>query len=468
MLILTVSGVGWTLGNHFNDSMNRVDVFGNLGHRPAKGSSDATNFLLVGSDSRDGISPEDLKKVHANDHGNVEGARSDTMILVHISKKRDQAMVISFPRDSYVDIPDYIGRDGHSNPGYRGKLNSAYEKGGAALAVATIEQNTGIRIDHYLEINFLSFVKMVDALGGVDVCTPKPIDDAKSGLKLPAGTTHVDGLTGLEYVRTRYSVGDGSDLGRINRQQNFIAAMMHQATKSGTLLNPMKLQNFLDASASSLQTDPGLSPSDLFDLALKIKGLSTGSVSLMTVPLSDVDFPVAGWGSTVLWDQQATNQLFTAIREDKRLNEPAKADKSAASSILGDAPGEGLTVAPRDISVQVLNGAGIPGLANRASQDLRRIGFVVRPARNGGIVGALIVVRYNPQRAAEARTVAAALPGALLEVQPGLGRTIQVTVGTSYNGATDLPATLFPSGRTQATKIEARTADQAICLADSG
>lgn len=481
MLILISSGIAWALTHHLTGSLSRIDVFGALRDRPAKGG-DATSFLIVGSDAREGLGPEELKRLHAG--GDADGARSDTVILVHISGKRDRATVVSFPRDSFVQIPDFTGRDGKQYPGYQGKLNSAYETGGAPLTVSTIEKNTGIRIDHYVEVNFASFVNMVDALGGVDVCTPQPIDDAKSGLSLPAGTSHVDGVTGLKYVRARYSIGDGSDLGRIHRQQNFIAAMLQQATSSGTLLNPVKLRDFVDAATGSLRTDPGLSPADLLDLATTMRGVSTGAVSLATVPVADMNFQAPGWGSAVLWDQQGADRLFGAIRDDRApeltSERPASGQQTAPSAPPSPAPtagpgsasGTGVTVPPGEVRVRVLNGSGAPGLAGRATEDLRRVGFVIdAPAANAVTTGAKeTVIYYDPAYDVSARTVAAALPGARLEAKPDLESTIWVVAGSSYTTARKVVVEAAPAATAAAAQpplapesTHTRTADQAVC-----
>lgn len=350
VLVLLISAVGWALVHHVQDSLARIDVFSGLLGRPAKHST-ATNYLLVGSDTRDGLSPADLRALHAGSVESATGARSDTVILAHVSARRDRVTLVSFPRDSYLDIPPYTGKDNNWHAGYQGKLNSAYAEGGPKLTVATIEQNTGIRIDHYVELNFVSFVTVVNALGGVDVCTPTPIHDGKSGLRLPAGVTHLNGAQSLAYVRARYSLGDGSDLGRINRQQDFIAALYHAATSGDTLLNPLRLNRALSASLHALRTDPGLRAQDLASLAVKLRGVSANQVQLATVPLSSIDYQVAGWGSTVLWDVANAPRLFAAIGSDRPVPDliaqpTTPTPTPAASGPDTDAPAAGPAPSP--------------------------------------------------------------------------------------------------------------------------
>ncbi len=346
-LVLVVAAIGWGLVHHLQDSLGRIDVFSGLFGRPAK-HSNAVNYLLVGSDTRQGLSPDELRALHAGSVESADGARSDTVILAHVSADHSRVTLISFPRDSYVWVPDYTGSDGRPHPGYQGKLNSAYGAGGPRLAVATIEQNTGVRIDHYIEVNFLSFVSVVNALGGVDVCATEPIHDPKSGLRLPAGTSRVDGARGLAFVRARYSLGDGSDLGRISRQQDFMAAMWQRATSSGTLLNPIKLDRVLSTSMRAVTTDPGLRLRDLAELASQLRGLSARNLRFVTVPLSAQDYQVSGWGSTVLWDQNASRRLFDEISLDQPVGglTPATHAPTAAAD-AGGAPSPTPTLSSR-------------------------------------------------------------------------------------------------------------------------
>ncbi|MFD0330262.1 LCP family protein [Streptacidiphilus monticola] len=301
--LLATSGVGWAVVNGVGDSLGRVDAFRGLTNRPADDASQ--NFLVVGTDDREGVPPATLRALHA---GGESCHCTDTMMLVHLSADGGSASVVSIPRDSYLPIP------GHG----MGKINAAYGMGGAPLTVATVEQATGLRIDHYLQLNFLSFISTVDALGGVPVCTNRPLHDPKSGLDLPAGTTLLNGAEALRYVRARY-VDPTADLGRMQRQQKFVAQVIQQATSSGTLLNPVKLERVMSSVLASVKVDEGLDTSDLVQLAGRLKDLRPSSASFATVPLSNLNYQVPGWGSTVLWDQAKARALFLALKADRPL-----------------------------------------------------------------------------------------------------------------------------------------------------
>jgi LCP family protein required for cell wall assembly len=336
-------------------------------------------------------------------------------------------------------------------PATKGKINAAYGMGGAPLAVRTVEQATGLRIDHYLQADFLGFVAAVDALGGVEVCTAKPLKDEFAGLDLPAGRTRLDGVGALRYVRARH-VDGSSDLGRMQRQQRLLAQLLRQATDTGTLLNPGRLGRVVDSVLSSVKVDKGLSGEELLALAARLKDLSAANTDFATVPLAVVDHQVGGWGSTVLWDQRAAKALFDAVRDGRPLTEhpepsapspPSTSPSQPPSPSPGtSAAAPGLSVPPGQIRVQVLNGAGATGLGARVDGDLRKLGFATTgtPANaEGGGSATRTVVRYDPRWDESVRTVAAALPAAQLVRVPGLGATLQVVAGSDYLGVTALP-----------------------------
>lgn len=437
-VLLTTSGAGWALVDGVGSAIGRVNAFGGLTNRPMAATS-AENFLIVGTDDREGVPAATLRALHA---GGESCHCTDTMMLVHLSAKGDSASVVSIPRDSYVAIP------GHG----MGKINAAYGLGGAQLTVATVEQATGLRIDHYLELNFLSFISTVDALGGVPVCTDRPLRDPKSGLDLPAGTTKLDGAEALRYVRARY-VDPTADLGRMQRQQKFVAQVIAQATSGGTLLNPLKLERVMSSVLGSVKVDQGLGPKDLVALATRLKGLRPSSASFATVPLANLNYQVPKWGSTVLWDQTRAAALFRELREDQPLTPPpapagsarpstgaggaqeAGAPAGAGSAADAVAPGAIDRVAAAAVRVQVLNGAGVPGLGGRTDTALRALGFATSGlARNepGADQDARTVIRYQPGAEAAARLLARAVPQARLVAVPGLGATLRLVVGRDY------------------------------------
>jgi LCP family protein required for cell wall assembly len=261
------------------------------------------------------------------------GKRSDTMLLVHISKKRDKAAIISVPRDSYAKIPEHQNSQGKVIPATYSKINSAFNWGGAPLLIQTFEEMSGLRIDHYVEINFVGFVRMVDALGGVEICTKRDIDDPKSHLVLPAGRHILDGVDSLKYVRTRQFDGLG-DLGRMKRQQEFAGAMLRKATSAGVLLNPVKMVDFISSALDSVVTDEGLSQGDLLTLGKQLRNLSASNVRTLTIPLKYYNYSKNGVSAAVLWDPVLAPELFDRIKNDDALIDKVKADPSASPSTI--------------------------------------------------------------------------------------------------------------------------------------
>ncbi|WP_052682289.1 LCP family protein, partial [Saccharothrix sp. ST-888] len=472
--VLATSGTGWAVLNGVGSSIGRVDAFAGAEDRPD--DDGGTTILVVGTDDREGIPEATLKNVlHA---GGESCHCTDTMMLVQLARDGGRASVVSIPRDSYVTIPAH--RDpatGRQVPAGKGRINAAYGMGGAPLTVRTVEQNTGLRIDHYLQANFLGFVSTVDALGGVEVCTAKPLKDEFAGLDLPAGTTRLDGAGALRYVRARH-VDGSSDLGRMYRQQRLLAQLLRQATNTGTLLNPGRLGRVVDSLLKSVKVDRGLSADDLLALAGRLKDLSAANADFATVPLSVIDHQVTGVGSTVLWDQRAAKALFTAVREGRPLTGRSEASAgpspspsaSGTSGAAGASASPGLSVPPGQIRVQVLNGAGTPGLGARVDGDLRKLGFATTgtPSNaDGGGTATRTLIRYDPRWDESVRTIAAALPGAQLVRAPGLGATLLVIAGSDYLGVTALPSSASGSAPASASAPEARAGAGAGSAGDS-
>ncbi|MDY0815567.1 LCP family protein [Kitasatospora purpeofusca] len=464
--VLVTSCGGWAV-LHGIGSIDRVDAFSNDRARPADDGS--TTFLVVGTDERDGVPEKTLKTVlHA---GGESCHCTDTMMIVQLSGDGSRAGVVSIPRDSYVDIPAH--RDPATRravPAGKGKINAAFGMGGPQLTVATVEQNTGLRIDHYLQVDFAGFVSAVDAVGGVRVCTAKPLKDEYSGLDLPAGTSTLDGAGALRYVRARHVDGT-ADLGRMRRQQKLVAQLLHQVTSGGTLLNPVRLARAADSLLASVKADKELSADDLITLATRMKELTTGRTDFVTVPLASVDHPVAGWGSTVLWDTERARALFDALREGRPLAagdggaggtgsgaggaEPSAVPTagagagSAGAGTAGAAAGVGAgSVAPEQVHVQVFNAAGAAGLGARVDAELRRAGFATTGAPSNAPAGTpagRTVIRYDPHWAESARTLAGAVPTAELTPVPGLGAVLQVYAGADHPAAGSTATAAGPS-----------------------
>lgn len=415
--VLLTSVAGWGLLTYYDGKISRIPGLGSLLAHPSDGP---VNVLVVGADSRAGLTAAQRKALSLGGGGGGSiGQRSDTMMLVHVSADRRDVTVVSLPRDSYVTIPAYTDSDGDHHAAHQDKLNAAFSYGGAPLLIRTVTDLTGLSINHYVEVGFAGVVNMVDAIGGVDVCVPNAVDDHKSGLTLPAGTSHVDGTMGLAFVRARY-IDPTADLGRMQRQQQFLGAMFQRATSLGVLLNPAKLSGFLDAALSSVDVDESLTRDRILDLAGELHGLKPKNLHFLTVPLADVSGTVDGVGSVVQWDRAKARQLFAALDADTAWSHGKAANR--------------VTVAPGDIRVQVLNGSTVTGLAGQASKDLAAKGFVIGAAPGNADADDVTttVVRYDPEWNESVNTLRATFPDARFETVPGLGATFQVVVGTDY------------------------------------
>ncbi|WP_165970764.1 LCP family protein, partial [Actinomadura sp. 6K520] len=289
--------------------IDREDVGGRLGgDRPQK-LNGSLNILLIGSDSRAGRNAG---------YGVEPGQRSDTTILLHISPGGENAIGISFPRDSMVQMPSCKKKDGTTVPAQFGMINTAFSNGGPACTWKTIESLTDIHIDHYVEVDFAGFKRVVDALGGVEICVPRRIDDPKAELRLRPGRQVVRGDQALGYVRTRYVLGDGSDLDRIKRQQAFMASVVKKATDKGMLTDPGRTYDFLSAVAKSIKADEDLTLSVMQRLAGSLRGMSAGKVRFVTVPVEA--YPQDR--NRVQFNRTLAEPLFRAVREDNELPEP--------------------------------------------------------------------------------------------------------------------------------------------------
>lgn len=264
--------------------------------RPA--DTPGENWLLVGSDSRKGLSKAQRKKLAT---GRAAGQRTDTMMLLHIPEGDHPPTLVSLPRDSLVSIP---GKG-------RNKLNAAYAFGGPTLLVRTVENVTGLRIDNYMEVGFAGFVDIVDAVGGVHICVKQNIKDPKAGINLKKGCQDMDGGTALGYVRTR-ATGALPDLDRTQRQRQFFSALVKKASSPGVLLNPFTALPLASAATDSVRVDDGTGAFDLLGL-----GLAMGDSPVTTsVPIAATP-TLPGIGSVVQWNREQALELFKALEEDR-------------------------------------------------------------------------------------------------------------------------------------------------------
>ncbi|PVZ09458.1 LCP family protein [Actinomycetospora cinnamomea] len=261
-------------------------------------ASSGTNWLIIGSDSRAGLTEATEEQLST---GEVDGSRTDTMMLVHAGGFGGQTSLTSLPRDSILPIP------GHG----RGRLNSAYSIGGPELLVQTIEEAADIEIDHYAEIGFEGFAGMVDAIGGVEMCLDEPLDDPKAGIDLPAGCQELDGPSALGFVRSR--AFPNADLQRIQNQRKFLSALISEASSPLVLLNPFRIIPFANSAIGTLKVDDSTHVWNLASLGFAMRSLSGGSGVTTTVPV-DLSSSVSGG---VVWDRRDSQQFFDAIREDE-------------------------------------------------------------------------------------------------------------------------------------------------------
>ncbi|MDW4910705.1 LCP family protein [Streptomyces sp. ADMS] len=424
VVVLAAAGIGHAVVTSLDADIDRVDPFKDMKNRPRAGHG--MNVLLVGTDGRDGISETERRKYRL---GGAPCNCTDTMMIVHISEDRERASVVSLPRDSYAETPPHTDRiTGRRHGGHVIKLNAAYAEGGPNLTVRTVEHMTHVKIDHYLEIDFTSFMKTVDVLGGVEICTAKPLRDSYTGLDLAAGTHELSGGEALQYVRSRHADGS-SDLGRMQRQQRFMAALIAQSTSSGVLLNPMKFRDITRAVLGSVRADKEFGTGELLDLGRAMRNFSPASSEFTTVPIGRMGYAVKGIGSTLKWDAAKAGRLFRALRED----EPLAVRRGGGGE--GGAPVR-VEVAPQQIRVQVENGTLTAGLGRKVDTALAATGFrttrVPVNARDRE-VGRTVIV-YDPRWDRSAKSLAAALPGSSLRAVRGQGAVLKVVVGADYRG----------------------------------
>ena len=332
MAVVVIASTSWLGLGQVSGKIARIDVFNGLTNRPEK-TSQALNYLLVGSDTREGLTKAQMRELRVGTTATAAGGRSDTMLLVHISKSRDRVYLISLPRDSLVTLPEHVSSSNKNKvvPESQAKLNAAFAYGGAPLLIRTIEAKTNLKIDHYVEISFAGFAGMVDALGGIEVCSKVDIDDPKSHLVMSAGVHTLGGIEALKYVRTRDFDGRG-DIGRMQRQQQFMSSVLRKATSSGVLLNPIKMVNFINASLASVTMDSQLNSGDLLNLGKQMRNLASGNVRTLTVPLSNANGNVPGVGSVVIWNESLTTELWQRLRDDLPIVDEVTPSPSASSS----------------------------------------------------------------------------------------------------------------------------------------
>jgi len=438
-VVLLAATCAWAVTSYVNDSLSRVNA--GTGGTPSSGP---LNILVAGLDTRAGLTRQQQLQLGV---GDSEGETdTDTLMLVHVPASHRYVQVVSLPRDSWVSIP------GHG----MNKINSALATGGPQLMVSTVEHATGLTINDYVEVNFLGFVNVINALGGVNVCLPFAVDDPYSGLDISAGEHHVDGITALEFARDRHSFAT-SDLARIQDQQQLIATAMSEGISSGTLSDPIRFQHFLSAVSASITVDTGF---NVVSLADELRGISTGDVTFTTVPLSNLNYTTPTGESAVLWNNAEATALFNSLKNDQPPAGIASASPSPASTPQPASSGPSRS----DVSLDVYNGTFIPKLSADTGAALAGLGFKIHLSgvdwTSQDITQTLI--EYPPGQQAAAQLVRQALPGATVKQVSGLAR-IRVVLGQSGHTVTSPTAqTTQPTGQ-GSTPAGTKTAAQAAC-----
>ncbi|MBS4727550.1 LCP family protein [Mycobacterium sp. SM1] len=470
---LALTGGAWQWSTSKNNRLNTVVALDPQSHDivdPGAQLGDE-NFLIVGVDSRAGANSQ----MGAGDTEETGGSRSDTVMLVNIPASRKRVVAVSFPRDLAITPtrceawnpdtgaygPLYDADTGKYGPRYvytETKLNSAYAFGGPKCLVKVIQKLSGLSINRFIAIDFVGFAKMVDALGGVEVCTPAPLQDYKLGTVLAhSGRQVIDGQTALNYVRARsVTTEDNGDYGRIKRQQRFLSSLLRSLISKNTFSSLTKLNNVVNMFISESYVD-NVKTKDLVDLGQSMQGVTAGHITFVTVPTGETD--ENGNEPPRTADMRA---LFDAIINDDPL--PKENDQNAqspGSEPAGSAPAtkstagtppthhpespeqlQAVTTAPQDVTVQVSNSTGKSGLATTATNELARRGFKVLAPDDYPSPLKSTTVFFSPGNEQAAVTVASTLANPKIERATGSGHVVQVVLGPDFSSITAPP----PSG----------------------
>ena len=458
VLLLAGSGWGWYLTRVAEASVNRTDAIPTTGNSGVDGAS--MNLLLVGEDSRTDLTPAQLKQFSAGVDDGV--MNTDTMMLLHVPADGSRASFVSFPRDSYVQIPGH-GWD---------KLNAAYADGysststklpeedrkaaGQQLLVRTISQLTGLQIDHFASVDLLGFFNLANVVGGVEVNLCKAVSDSYSGARFPAGAQTISGADALKFVRQRHGLPRG-DLDRVVRQQVFLAGVARKMLSEKVLLDPTKQQQLVKAVAGSLTVDQNL---DLVSLGQQMQSVTAGAVNFRTMPIVGDAKDPQGRDILQLPGTSALHQFFAHLSDDAAATPATTPSAPAAPSTP--------TVSPSSVRVQVLNGSGISGLAAKAAAALTSAGYTVVGTGNADSSKyTQTQVRYGSGASAAAATLAAAVPGSATSASSSApAGTVQLVLGTDWAGLGGASPSASSAGGTAAgaDTDPPRTAADTSCI----
>jgi len=396
------------------------------------------NVLLMGSDSRAGKGNKGYGSTAK--FGTTE--RSDTTILLHVSADRSQAVAVSIPRDTLIDLPTCKNANGDRVQGGSGKFNEAMSRGGPGCTLKAVENMTGMAIDNFMVVDFGGFKAITEAVGGVEICLSQPVNDPLSGLKLSAGNHTISGEEALAFVRARKTLGDGSDTSRIRRQQAFLSSMANKVISSGTLLNPVALLGVLNAATESLTADPQLANIDnLRELAVSMKDLRPSNITFTTMPW----YP-AGDGANVLMNKKKAKPLLNALKNDTPWPPKASNDQPLLRTV------------PENIRVEVINGTGVKGAGKSAKKALREQGFIVVNVKNGDPIAATTLT-FDPEWDNSAKTLAYSANATVLESVAGAGSTLQLVIGPDFTGTKTVQISEALKDKT----ANINTADETYC-----
>ena len=448
VLLVTVVGAGvTTVMGQLQGNITAVDVSEQLGLAAgapsaplvvdeATGDLKPVNVLLMGSDTRSGKGNGGFGS--AAEFG---GERSDTTILLHISADRKTALAVSIPRDTYITLP-VCTVDGKKKGGYKGRFNEAFDIGGPGCTLKAVNELTGLDVTNFMVVDFGGFKRIVEAIGGVEICLTEDVNDAKSGLVLSKGKHVVDGKQALAFVRTRHGLGDGSDTSRIRRQQAFLSSLARQILSSDTLLNPAKVVGLLNAATKSLTADPQMADlTNLQDLVLSMKDVRPGDITFVTMPW----YP-SGDGATVLMNKKKAKPIWAAIENDTPW--PSKSDAGIGV----------LKTEPESIYVNVLNGTAEKGKAKKVAKQLRKLGYNVMDVSNADAPSTVTLVQYDPKWDVSARTLIAASGGEGQAVKKQ-GQRMNLIIGDDFTTIEDVQISDLAKDNT----ANINTADEQFC-----
>ena len=414
VIVASLGGYGWYQGLVGNITTAQVDT--DEWDRPTNVEG-VMNLLIIGSDVRSGENA---------DYGEAEGERPDTMLIAGINVDERAVTLVNLPRDLVVDLPGCEAVDGYEGMApQQGMINSAMTFGGVGCQWKVVEQVTGVHLDHFLMMDFTGFKDMVDALGGVEMCIPESIDDPKAHLRLDAGLQTLDGEDSLGFVRSRYAQGDGSDLSRIDRQQEFMGAMLREVLSSEVMTNPVTITNFLGAVTDSITTDDDLTVETMTDMAISMREVDLDRVQFVTVP----NGAHPDDENRIMMSQPQASELFEAINAGVDL---AGEDDDTSDNKDDE---ETAPVDPSDITIQVVNNTGIDGLALEIQAVLVQEGYVVTGTGNPELrAPAATTVYHGPGEEAAAELLAGSLENAVTEEAEGLEQTLELVAGSDWNG----------------------------------